>query len=94
MTHKFAVIVDRFFYYKVQNNNEFYLRVIVLDVLRSLVSEEESVSKYSNELFNRCLNEIAPEVRLFEDEKSVIFYLELSSGYLDDFFEKPLDDFE
>ena len=94
MTHKFAVIVDRFFYYKVQNNNEFYLRVIVLDVLRSLVSEEESVSKYSNELFNRCLNEIAPEVRLFEDEKSVIFYLELSSGYLEDFFEKPLDDFK
>jgi hypothetical protein len=31
---------------------------------------------------------------MFEDEKSVIFYLELSSVYLDDFFEKPLDDFE
>jgi hypothetical protein len=31
---------------------------------------------------------------MFEDEKTVIFYLELSSGYLDDFFQEPLDDFE
>jgi hypothetical protein len=31
---------------------------------------------------------------MFEDEKAVIFYLELSSGYLDNFFENPLDDLE
>jgi hypothetical protein len=31
---------------------------------------------------------------MFEDENSFIFYLELSSGYLDDFFQEPLDDLE
>jgi hypothetical protein len=31
---------------------------------------------------------------MFEDENSVIFYAELSNGYLENFFEEPLDDLE
>jgi len=94
MTHKFAIVVDRNFYDKVQYNNDFYLRVLVLDVVRALVPDEESVDKYSSDIFYKCAKSIASEVKIFEDENSVIFYLELSSGYLDDFFEKPLDDLE
>jgi hypothetical protein len=94
MTHKFAIVVDRNFYDKVQYNNDFYLRVLVLDVVRALVPNEESAEKYSSDIFYKCAKNIADEVKVFEDENSVIFYLELSSGYLDDFFEKPLDDFE
>jgi hypothetical protein len=94
MTHKFAIVVDRNFYEKVQNNNDFYLRVLVLDVIRALSDESEAVEKYSSEIFYKCAKSIAGEVKVFEDENSVIFYLELSSGYLDDFFEKPLDDLE
>jgi hypothetical protein len=94
MTHKFAVVVDKIFYNKIQNNSDFYLRVIVLDVIRALVPEEESVDKYSSEIFYKCAKSIANEVRMFEDEKSIIFYLELSSGYLNNFFEEPLDDLE
>ena len=94
MTHKFAVVVDKTFYNKVQHNNDFYLRVIVLDVVRALVPDEDGVEKYSSDIFYKCAKSIASEVKVFEDENSVIFYLELSSGYLDDFFEKPLDDFE
>jgi hypothetical protein len=94
MTHKFAVVVDKTFYNKIQNNSDFYLRVIVLDVIRALVPDEESVDKYSSDIFYKCAKSIANEVRMFEDENSFIFYLELSSGYLDDFFEKPLDDLE
>ena len=94
MTHKFAIIVDKAFYNKIQNDNDFYLRVIVLDVIRALVPNEESVDKYSSDIFYKCAKSIASEVKIFEDKNSIIFYLELSSGYLDDFFEKPLDDFE
>jgi hypothetical protein len=94
MTHKFAVVVDKTFYNKIQNNSDFYLRVIVLDVIRALVPDEESVDKYSSEIFYKCAKSIADEVRMFEDEKSIIFYLELSSGYLNNFFEEPLDDLE
>jgi hypothetical protein len=94
MTHKFAVVVDKTFYNKIQNNSDFYLRVIVLDVIRALVPDEESVDKYSSEIFYKCAKSIANEVRMFEDEKSIIFYLELSSGYLNNFFEEPLDDLE
>lgn len=94
MTHKFAVVVDKTFYNKVQHNNDFYLRVIVLDVIRALVPNEESVDKYSSDIFYKCAKSIASEVKIFEDKNSIIFYLELSSGYLDDFFEKPLDDLE
>ena len=94
MTHKFAVIVDKTFYNKIQNNSDFYLRVLVLDVIRALAPDEGSVDKYSSDIFYKCAKSIAKEVRRFEDKKTVIFYLELSSGYLDDFFEKPLDDFE
>ena len=92
MTHKFAVVVDKKFFDKVQNTHDFYLRIIVLDVIRSLVDETETASKYSSDLFYKCAKSIASEVKVFEDENSIIFYLELSSGYLDDFFEKPLDD--
>jgi hypothetical protein len=94
MTHKFAVIVDKKFYNQIQNNSDFYLRVLVLDVIRALVPNEESADKYSSDIFYKCAKSISKEVKTLEDEKSVIFYLELSSGYLDDFFEKPLDDFE
>ena len=94
MIHKFAVIVDKIFYNKIQNNSDFYLRVLVLDVIRALAPDEGSVDKYSSDIFYKCAKSIAKEVRMFEDEKTVIFYLELSSGYLDDFFENPLDDFE
>jgi len=94
MIHKFAIIVDKAFYDKVQNDNDFYFRVMVLDVVRALVPNEESADKYSKIIFYKCAKSIADEVKIFEDENSVIFYLELSSGYLDDFFEKPLDDFE
>ena len=94
MTHKFAVVVDKKFFDKVQNTHDFYLRIIVLDVIRSLVDETETASKYSSDLFYKCAKSIASEVKVFEDENSIIFYLELSSGYLDIFFEKPLDDFE
>ena len=94
MTHKFAIVVDKAFYNKIQNDNDFYLRVMVLDVVRALVPNEESVDKYSSIIFYKGAKSIADEVKIFEDENSVIFYLELSSGYLDDFFEKPLDDFE
>lgn len=94
MTHKFAVVVDKKFFDKVQNTHDFYLRIIVLDVIRSLVDETETASKYSSDLFYKCAKSIASEVKVFEDENSIIFYLELSSGYLEDFFEKPLDDLE
>jgi len=94
MIHKFAVIVDKKFYNQIQNNSDFYLRVLVLDVIRALAPNEESVVKYSSDIFYKCAKSISKEVRMFEDENSFIFYLELSSGYLDDFFEKPLDDFE
>ena len=94
MTHKFAVVVDKKFFDKVQNTHDFYLRIIVLDVIRSLVDETETAAKYSSDLFYKCAKSIASEVKVFEDENSIIFYLELSSGYLDNFFEKPLDDFE
>lgn len=94
MIHKFAVIVDKTFYNEIQNNSDFYLRVLVLDVIRALVPNEESVDKYSSDIFYKCAKSIAKEVRMFEDENSFIFYLELSSGYLDDFFQEPLDDFE
>ena len=94
MTHKFAVIVDKTFYNKIQNNSDFYLRVLVLDVIRALAPDEGSVDKYSSDIFYKCAKSIAKEVKMLEDEKAVIFYLELSSGYLDDFFENPLDDFE
>ena len=94
MTHKFAVIVDKIFYNKIQNNSDFYLRVLVLDVIRALAPDEGSVDKYSSDIFYKCAKSISKEVKMLEDEKAVIFYLELSSGYLDDFFENPLDDFE
>ena len=94
MIHKFAVIVDKTFYNDIQNNSDFYLRVLVLDVIRALVPNEESADKYSSDIFYKCAKSISKEAKMLEDEKSVIFYLELSSGYLDDFFEKPLDDFE
>ena len=94
MTHKFAVIVDKTFYNKIQNNSDFYLRVLVLDVIRALAPDEGSVDKYSSDIFYKCAKSISKEVKMLEDEKAVIFYLELSSGYLDDFFENPLDDFE
>ena len=94
MTHKFAVIVERAFYDKIQNNSDFYLRVLVLDVIRALAPDEGSVDKYSSDIFYKCAKSISKEVKMLEDEKAVIFYLELSSGYLDNFFENPLDDFE
>ena len=94
MTHKFAVIVDKNFYKKIQNNHDFYLRVIVLDVIRALIPDEESADKYSSDIFYKCAKSIASEVKVFEAGNSIIFYLELSSGYLEDFFEKPLDDLE
>ena len=94
MTHKFAVIVDKIFYNKIQNNSDFYLRVLVLDVIRALAPDEGSVDKYSSDIFYKCAKSISKEVKMLEDEKAVIFYLELSSGYLDNFFENPLDDFE
>jgi hypothetical protein len=94
MTHKFAVIVDKTFYDKVQNNSDFYLRVLVLDVIRALAPDEGSVDKYSSDIFYKCAKSISKEVKMLEDEKSVVFYLELSSGYLDDFFQEPLDDLE
>lgn len=94
MTHKFAVIVDKTFYNKIQNNSDFYLRVLVLDVIRALAPDEGSVDKYSSDIFYKCAKSISKEVKTLEDEKAVIFYLELSSGYLDNFFENPLDDFE
>lgn len=94
MIHKFAVIVDKNFFDKIHNNHDFYLKIIVLDVIRSLVDETEAAEKYSNDLFYKCAKNIASEVKVFEDKNSIIFYLELSSGYLEDFFEKPLDDFE
>lgn len=94
MTHKFAVIVEKNFYNQIQHNSDFYLRVLVLDVIRALVPDEGSVDKYSSDIFYKCAKSISKEVKMLENEKAVIFYLELSSGYLDDFFEKPLDDFE
>jgi hypothetical protein len=94
MTHKFAVVVDKKFYNNIQNNNDFYLRVIVLDVIRALVKEKEAAEKYSSILFLECAKILSTEVKMFEDDMSVIFYLELSSSFLDDFFEEPLDDFE
>ena len=94
MTHKFAVVVDKNFFNNIQNNHDFYLRVIVLDVIRALVDESEATEKYSNELFYKCAKSIVSEVKVFEDENSIIFYLELSSGYLEVFFEKPLDDLD
>jgi hypothetical protein len=94
MTHKFAVIVEKYSYNNIQHGTDFYLRVLVLDVIRALAPDEGSVDKYSSDIFYKCAKSIAKEVRMFEDEKTVIFYLELSSGYLDDFFQEPLDDFE
>ena len=94
MTHKFAVIVEKYFYNNIQHGTDFYLRVLVLDVIRALAPDEGSVDKYSSDIFYKCAKSIAKEVRMFEDEKTVIFYLELSSVYLDDFFQEPLDDFE
>ena len=51
MTHKFAIVVDKTFYDKVQNDNDFYFRVMVLDVVRALVPNEESADKYSSIIF-------------------------------------------
>lgn len=94
MIHKFAVVVDKYFYEKVHNNNDFYLRVLALDVIRALSDETEAVDKYSSKVFAECVQSIANEVKMFEDEKSYIFYLEISSGFLENIFEEPLDDFE
>ncbi len=94
MTHKFAIVVDRLFYEQVQNNNDFYLRVLALDVIRALSDEDEAAEKYSSDLFLKCAQSIASEVRFFVDTDAYIFYLELSSGYLENIFEEPLDDFE
>jgi hypothetical protein len=94
MTHKFAIVVDKNFYEKIQNNSDFYLRVLTLDVIRALSDETESVEKYSAKSFLKCAQSIAKEVRFFADKNAYIFYLELSSGYLENIFEEPLDDFE
>lgn len=94
MTHKFVIVVEKNFYDLIQNNNDFYLRVLVLDVIRVLTNQEEAVKKYTIDLFNKCAASIYKEIKMFEDENTYLFYLELSSGYLDDFFEKPLDDLE
>jgi hypothetical protein len=94
MTHKFAIVVDKNFYEKIQNNSDFYLRVLTLDVIRALSDEAESAEKYHASLFLKCAQSIAKEVRFFADENGYIFYLELSSGYLENIFEEPLDDFE
>jgi hypothetical protein len=93
MIHKFAVVVDKTLYNKVYND-DFYLRVMILDIIRVLSDKKESLEKYKDDLFYKCAKSIANEVKMFEDENSVIFYAELSNGYLDDFFEKPLDDLE
>jgi len=58
MTHKFAVVVNKTFYDKVQYNNDFYLRVLVLDVIRALSDESEAVEKYSTEIFYKCAKSI------------------------------------
>jgi len=92
MIHKFAIVVEKDFYYNVQNNPDFYFRIMVLDVIRALVNEKESAEKYSNKIFIDCAQKIESEIKIFEDETSVILYLELSDSYLDEFFEKPLDD--
>ena len=65
---------------------------MVLDVIRALVNEKESAEKYSNKVFIDCAQKIENEIKIFEDETSVILYIELSDSYLDEFFEKPLDD--
>jgi hypothetical protein len=64
MIHKFAVLVDKTFYNKVQYNNDFYLRVLVLDVVRALVPDEESVDKYSSDIFYKCAKSIAGELKV------------------------------
>jgi len=94
VNHKYAIVIDKKFYNNIQNNNDFYLRVLVLDVIRTLVKDEEAAIKYSSLLFLECEKMLSTEVKMFEDETSMIFYVELSSGCLDDFFEEPLDDFE
>ena len=94
MIHKFAVVVDKKSYDKLLQEDDFYLRVIILDVIRVLSDENESLEKYNEDLFYKCAKNIAGEIKMFEDENSVIFYTELSSGYLNNFFEEPLDDFE
>ena len=94
MIHRFAIIVDKEFYERIQNNNDFYLRILALDVIRSLSDESEAAEKYHSDLFIKCAQSISSEVRFFIDETSYIFYLELSSGYLENILEEPLDDFE
>jgi len=94
MTHKFAVVIEKKSYYKLQQEDDFYLRVMILDIIRVLSDKKESLEKYKDDLFYKCAKSIANEVRMFEDENSVIFYAELSSGYLENFFEEPLDDLE
>jgi len=91
MTHKFAVIIEKYFYYKIQNNNNFYLRILVLDVIRALVDEKQSANKYHNELFYKCSQNIASKIKIFENKNSIIFYLELNDGFFENFFEEPLD---
>ena len=93
MTHRFAVVVDIDFYYKVQNNKEFYLRILALDVIRALETDETSyIANYDQNTFIKIASAIAKEIRIFETKKEFIFYLEVSSSYLNDFFERPLDD--
>ena len=93
MTHRFAVVVDKKFYIKVQNNNEFYLRIMALDVIRALETEETNyISDYDQNTFIKIAEAISKSIRFFEGENEFVFYLEVSSSYLNDFFQKPLDD--
>lgn len=91
MTHKFAIIVDRKFFDEKQNNVLFYLRIMALDIARALVGENQIAEKYTENLLNKCLDNIHNEVRIFKEKKIIIFYLQVSSSYLEDFFEEPLD---
>jgi hypothetical protein len=93
MTHRFAVVVDKKFYTKVQNNNEFYLRILALDVIRALETDETNyISDYDQNTFIKIAEAISKSIRFFEGENEFVFYLEVSSSYLNDFFQKPLDD--
>lgn len=91
VTHKFVIVVDRKFFDKKQNNVLFYLRIMALDIVDALVDENEIAEKYTENLLNKCLDNIHDEVRIFKEKKIIIFYLEVSGSYLEDFFEEPLD---